>query len=296
MEWLEVSVEVNHEAAEAVAEVLSRYAPQGVALDLGTEGVLSPTVTVKAYLAVDADIDARRHRVEEGLWHLHQIWPVIPEPEFRSVADQDWTATWKEQIQVLHLGRRIVIKPTWRTYEAAPSEVVLELDPGLAFGTGLHPTTQLCIAAIEDLLRPDATVLDLGTGTGILAMAAARLGAGRILAVDNDENAIIAARSNIAANGLADAIDLALGSLSDVNSGSDLVVANILAPVIIAMAGSGLAQRVNRGGTLVVSGILEEQIDAVVEALQHGGLYVTERRIQEEWAALVARRTTPAGM
>ena len=190
-----------------------------------------------------------------------------------------------------------MIKPTWRTYEAAPSEVVLELDPGLAFGTGLHPTTQLCIAAIEDLLRPGATVLDLGTGTGILAMAAARLGAGRVLAVDNDENAIIAARANIAANGLADAIDLALGSLSDVNTGSDLVVANILAPVIIAMASSGLAQRVNPGGVLVVSGILEEQTDAVTEALQDGGLHVTERRIQEEWAALVARHpqdTTPA--
>ncbi len=289
MEWLEVSVQVNHEAAEAVAEVLSRYAPQGVALDLGSEGELSPTVTVKAYLAVDADIDARRRRVEEGLWHLHQIWPVIPEPRFRSVVDQDWTATWKEQIQVLHLGQRIVIKPTWRTYEPKPGEVVLEMDPGLAFGTGLHPTTRLCVAALEDFVEPHTTVLDLGTGTGILAMVAARLGAGHVLAVDNDENAIIAARANMAANGLAGAIDLALGSLANVGSSFDLVVANILAPVIIAMAGSGLAERVARGGVLVVSGILEEQIEDVVAALESAGLAVTERRIQEEWAALVAR-------
>ncbi|MCU0520609.1 MAG: 50S ribosomal protein L11 methyltransferase [Anaerolineae bacterium] len=294
MEWLEVSVLVNHEAAEAVAEVLSRYAPQGVALDLGADGELSSTVTVKAYLAVDAHIDARRRRVEEGLWHLHQIWPVIPEPTFRSVADQDWTAAWKEQIQVLHLARRIVIKPTWRTYEATPDEAVLELDPGLAFGTGLHPTTQLCVAAIEDYVQPGAPVLDLGTGTGILAMVAARLGAGRVMAVDNDENAVIAARANIQLNGLASTIDLALGSLSDVDGAYDLVVANILAPVIIAMAGAGLADRVSREGTLVVSGILEEQIDGVVEALHQGGLNVIERRIQEEWAALVARHESPA--
>ncbi len=291
MAWLEVSVEVNHEAAEAVAEVLSRHAPQGVALDLGSEGELSPTVTVKAYLAVDADINTRRRRVEEGLWHLHQIWPVIPEPRFRSVVDQDWTATWKEQIQVLHLGRRIVIKPTWRIYEPKPGEVVLEMDPGLAFGTGLHPTTQLCVTALEDLVEPGTTVLDLGTGTGILAMVAARLGAGRVLAVDNDENAVIAARANMATNGLTDAIDLALGSLENVASSFGLVVANILAPVIVAMAGSGLADRVASGGALVVSGILEEQIESVVTALESTGLAVTERRVQDEWAALIAWRS-----
>ena len=290
MEWLEVSVQVNHEAAEAVAEVLSRYAPQGVALDLDAGGYAASTVTVKAYLAVDEDIEGRRRRVEEGLWHLSQIWPVIPEPSFRSIPDQDWTALWKQQIQVLHLGRRVVIKPSWRPYAAAEDEIVLEMDPGMAFGTGLHPTTQLCIAAIEDFAQPGMTVLDIGTGTGILAMVAAHLGVGRVLAVDNDEDAVVAARRNILANELKDRIELQHGSLSDVRGAFDLVVANILAPVIITMAESGLAQRVNRGGVLVVSGILEEQIEDVVEALQKNGLHVTERRLQEEWAALVAKR------
>jgi ribosomal protein L11 methyltransferase len=292
MEWLEVSVRVNQEAAEAVAEVLSRYAPQGVAFDLHEDADMD--VTVKAYLAVDEEIEARQRKVEEGLWHLSQIWPVIPEPAFQRVPDQDWTATWKEQIPVLHLGKQVVIKPSWRTYTPVEGEVVLELDPGIAFGTGLHPTTQLCVAAIEEWVQPGTTVLDMGTGTGILAMVAARLGAGPILAVDNDENAIIAARRNAEANGLAADIELRYGSLADVAASYDLVVANILAPVITAMAEGGLTRRVAEGGLLIASGILEEQADGVVEALERNGLQVTERRQIDEWMALIARRpSTP---
>ncbi|MCD6287186.1 MAG: 50S ribosomal protein L11 methyltransferase, partial [Anaerolineae bacterium] len=259
MEWLEVSIQVNGEAAEAVAEVLSRYAPQGVAFDLSVDdsvpdGIGSSPVTVKAYLTVDEDIHERRRKVEAGLGHLRHIWPVIPEPVFKPVQDQDWTALWKEQIPVLHLGRRMVIKPSWRSYTPAQDELILEMDPGIAFGTGLHPTTQLCVLATEALVKPNAEVLDLGTGTGILAMTAAKLGAGHILAVDNDEDAIIAAQHNADANQLSDRIDLVRGSLEHVSAAYDLVLANILAPIIISMARSGLAERVRHGGSLVVSG------------------------------------------
>ena len=291
MEWLEVSVRVNQEAAEAVAEVLSRYAPQGVAIDLdeatGTE------VTVKAYLTVNEGIEARRRKVEEGLWHLSHIWPIIPAPSFRAVADQDWTATFKEQIPVLHLGQRVVVKPSWRTYAPAKGEVVLELDPGIAFGTGLHPTTQLCVAALEGMLQSGMSVLDMGTGTGILALVAAKLGAGQILAVDNDENAVIAARRNARANGLEAQIELRFGSLADVKTSYDLIVANILAPVIIAMAESGLVRRLRADGILIASGILEEQAESVVEVLDRTGFQVLERRQMDEWMALIARR--PSG-
>jgi ribosomal protein L11 methyltransferase len=289
MEWLEVSVRVNREAAEAVAEVLSRYAPQGVVLDLDVEATPDAQVTVKAYLAVDADIATRRRKVEEGVGHLSHIWPVIPAPTFRDIPDKDWTAGWKEQLAVLHLGKRIVIKPSWRTYAPQPGEVVLEMDPGMAFGTGLHPTTQLCVAAIEELVHPGTLVLDLGTGTGILAMVAAKLGAGEILGVDTDENAVIAARRNAISNGLAARITLQCGSLGDVAAAYDLVVANILAPVIIEMAASGLADRVRRGGTVVASGILVEQAAEVTEALGKAGLRVVAQRTQEAWCALIAK-------
>lgn len=288
MEWLEVSVRVNHEAAEAVAEVLSRYVPEGVALDLDPDATNDAPVTVKAYLAVDDDVATRRRKIEEGLGHLSHIWPVIPSPTFATIPDQDWTAGWKAQIKVLHLGQRVVIKPSWRSYVPKKDEVVLEMDPGIAFGTGLHPTTQLCIAAIEELTQADSTLLDLGTGTGILAMVAARLGARHTLAVDIDQNAVIAARRNVLANGLGERITVREGSLSDVEGSYDLVMANILAPVIIEMAGEGLAERVRPGGTVVSSGILGEQVDEVVVALQAHGLRVTERHLQGEWAALYA--------
>jgi ribosomal protein L11 methyltransferase len=291
MEWLEVSVAVEPEAAEAVAEVLSRYAPQGVVVDLGRgDESAVQQVTVKAYLAVDEDIAERRQKVEEALWHLHHIWPVIPDPTFTPILDQDWTAGWKESIPVLHLGRRVVVKPSWREYTAQPEELLLEMDPGLAFGTGLHPTTQLCVEALEDLMQPAMRVLDLGTGTGILALVAAKLGAADVLAVDNDVNAVAVARRNARANAAAHQIRVLHGSLAEVGEPYDLVVANILAHVIIDMAASGLDTRIRRGGTLVVSGILVEQADEVASALATQGLSIVERRQREDWVALIARK------
>lgn len=291
MEWLEVSVAVVPEAAEAVAEAFSRYAPQGVVIDLGTGEEATPQqVTVKAYLAVDDDIFERRRKVEEALWHLHHIWPVIPEPIFAPILDQDWTSGWKESIPVLHLGRRVVIKPSWREYAAQAGELLLEMDPGMAFGTGLHPTTQLCVEALEDLVQPGMRVLDLGTGTGILALVAAKLGAADILAVDNDVNAVTVARRNARVNAAAHQIRVLHGSLAEVGEPYDLVVANILAHIIIDMASSGLDTRIRRAGTLVVSGILAEQADEVTAALAARGLSVIERRQCEDWIALIARK------
>lgn len=291
MEWLEVSITVGQEAAEAVAEVLTRYAPQGVAIDLGEEAPSAATlVTVKAYLAVDEDIETRRRSVEEALWHLRYIWPVIPEPVFTPITDQDWTAGWKESIPVLHLGQHIVIKPSWRDYVPQPGEIVLEMDPGMAFGTGLHPTTQLCVQAVEALTTPQMRVLDLGAGTGILALAAAKVGAAEVVAVDTDSNAVTAARRNARTNDAAHLIRVIHGSLEAVNDDYDLVLANILAPVIVEMARAGLAARVRPGGTLVVSGVLVEQAAEVKTALEAVGLHVTEQQQSGDWVALFARR------
>ncbi|HQE92541.1 MAG TPA: 50S ribosomal protein L11 methyltransferase [Anaerolineae bacterium] len=296
LEWLEVSVAVIPEAAEAVAEVLSRYAPQGVVIDLGTGDDAAPhPVTVKAYLVADDDIATRRQQVAEGLWHLHHIWPVIPEPVFTPLADRDWTAGWKESIPVMHLGKRVVIKPSWREYTPQPGEIVLEMDPGMAFGTGLHPTTQLCVEVLEELVRPGMRVLDLGTGTGILSLVAARLDAAEILAVDNDINAVAVARRNAQVNAVAHKIRLLHGSLAGVGETYDLIAANILAHTIVDMAQAGLATRLRRDGVLVASGILEEQAAAVETVLLERGLQVIERRQREEWMALIARaRLRPA--
>jgi ribosomal protein L11 methyltransferase len=294
MEWLEVSVMVENEAAEVVAEVLSRYAHRGVAIEAGPEGWNAGPVVVRAYLSIDDQLGAKKRRIEQAIWHLGQIRPV-PAPTFRTVAEVDWAEAWKERLDVLRIGQHIVIRPSWRVYAPEPEDVVIELDPGMAFGTGLHPTTQMCLAALEDLNRPGASVLDMGTGSGILAIAGAKLGAERVLAVDNDPVAVKTARDNVAANGVQDIVRVARGSLADVSGSYDLVVVNILAKVIVEMAHAGLATRVRAGGALIAAGIIDDQSAKVVAALEQNGLSLVEQRQVEDWVCLLAQRSCEAG-
>ena len=289
MEWLEVSVAVENEVAEVVAEVLSRYAYRGVAIEAGPDGWNTGPVVVRAYLPVDDQLPANKRRVEEALWHLGQIRPV-PAPVFHPVAEVDWVEAWKERLDVLRVGRRIVIRPSWRDYVPQPEDVVVQLDPGMAFGTGLHPTTQMCLVTLEDLTRPGATVLDLGTGSGILAIAAAKLGAGRVLAVDNDPVAVKAARSNVIANGVRGTVSVVGGSLDGVPGSYDLVVVNILARVIVEMVQEGLATRMTPRGRLIATGIIDNQEPDVVAVLERTGLILEERRQTDDWVCLVAKR------
>ncbi len=293
MKWLEVSVAVNPEAAEAVAEVLRRYAPQGVAVELGESTTKLPDqIQVKAYLVVDNNIAELRRKVEESLWHLHHIWPAIPEPVFTPIAEQDWTAGWKESIPILHIAEHIVIKPSWRNYMPEQGEIVLEMDPGMAFGTGLHPTTRLCVEALQDMPVAGARILDLGTGTGILSFVAAKMDASEVVAVDTDMNAVVVARRNARANNVAHRIRLVHGSVADVSGTYDIVLANILAHVIIEMAHTGIATRVRSGGTLIASGILSEQATEVRTALEKVGLHVIAQHEKEDWVALIANRAS----
>ena len=294
MEWLEVSVTVENEAAEVVAEVLSRYAHRGVAIEAGPEGWNAGPVVVRAYLPVDDQLWDKKRRIEQAFWHLGQIRPV-PAPAFRTVAEVDWAEAWKERLDVLRIGRHIVIRPSWRVYAPEPEDVVIELDPGMAFGTGLHPTTQMCLVALEELNPPGASVLDVGTGSGILAIAGAKLGAERVLAVDNDPVAVKTARDNVAANGVQDIVRVARGSLAGVSGSYDLVMVNILAKVIVEMAHTGLATRVRAGGTLIATGIIDDQSAKVVAALEQNGLSLVEQRQVEDWVCLLAQRPCEAG-
>jgi ribosomal protein L11 methyltransferase len=289
MNWLEISVTVENEIAEAVAGVLSCYARHGIAIEAGPEGWNAGPVIVRAYLPAGDDLPANRQRVEEALWHMGQIQP-LPAPTFRTVAEEDWAETWKERLTVMHIGRRIVVRPSWLEYTSTPGDVVIQLDPGMAFGTGLHSTTQMCLMALEELVKPGMEVLDLGSGSGILAIAAARLGAGRVLAVDNDPIAVKTAQENVVANGVQGTVSVMHGSLAEVAGSYDLVAANILARVILEMAQEGLAKRVRSGGTLIATGILDGQEQEVIAALQREGLALTGQRRIEDWVCLLARR------
>jgi ribosomal protein L11 methyltransferase len=241
---------------------------------------------VRTYLPAD-DVEARV-KLEVGLWHLGQIHP-LPEAEVRRLSEANWAEAWKAHYTPQRIGKRFLVVPSWLADEAAagPEDVVLYLDPGTAFGTGLHPTTRLCLAALEELVRPGDEVLDLGTGSGILAIGAGRLGAGRVVAVDLDPKAAAVAADNAERNGVA--IETLAGELADTPPGRfDLVVANILAGPIVTLA-PALVERLRRpGGRLVVSGILAEQADDVAAALAAAGAEELETRHSGDWVAIVA--------
>ena len=287
MEWLEVSVTAENEAAEAVAEVLSRYAHRGVAIEAGPEGWNAGPVVVRAYLPADDQLSDNKCRVREALGHLDQIIPVSV-PTFCPVAEEDWAKAWKERLTVMHIGQHIVIRPSWLDYVLAPKDVIVQLDPGMAFGTGLHPTTQMCLMALEELVRPKIKVLDMGTGSGILAIAAAKMGVGHVLALDNDPVAVKTARDNMKTNNVQDVVSALCGSLAEASESYDLVVVNILANVIIEMLQEGLATRVCPGGKMIAAGIIDDQEQKVVKAMEQQGLTLLGKQQQEDWVCLVA--------
>jgi ribosomal protein L11 methyltransferase len=299
MRWLELTVTAHREAVEALSELLSTHAPGGVAieepialLDDGQEYRIRPDepVQVRAYLPADGSEEDARQRIEEGLWHLGQIGPnFVEQMTTRFVAEEDWANAWKEYFHVLHVGRRVVIKPSWRDYTPQPGEVVLELDPGMAFGTGLHPTTHMCLELLEQHIQPGMRVLDVGTGSGILALAAAKLGAASVLALDVSSVAVEAAQANAQANVLAGRITVRPGSLEETPETTyDLVVANIIARVIADLA-PALVASLAPGGLLIASGIIDERLALAEDALRAAGLATIERVQEGDWFSLVGR-------
>lgn len=300
MDWVEISVSASNEAAEAVATILSRFGSVAVEeiTSTPTSGKpFAPQVTVRCYLLAD-QAEKQQHTIESSLWHLSQLLP-IGEPQYRNLTENDWMNAWKEHYPVVHVGRRLVVVPSWREYRPQPGEVTIAVDPGMAFGTGLHPSTQLCLKAVERYARPGQAVLDVGTGTGILAIAAIKLGAASVVAMDVEEAAVAAARENVARNGVADRVSVSLASLIPVNnplgektgmidSGSyDLVLANIIAEVIAAMATQLLA-RTAPGGLIATAGIIEEREQLVQEAFA-GRAAVVSREQDGDWVCLCFR-------
>jgi ribosomal protein L11 methyltransferase len=231
----------------------------------------------------------------------------LPAPQIRFLAEADWAEAWKSGYDVLRIGRRLVVRPTWRDYTPEPDDLVIALDPGMAFGSGLHPTTRLCLEALEDYLcpakaglcpaqagvHPSASVLDVGTGSGILAIAAARLGASCVLAFDTDPLAVRVARENVALNQVESVVRVQARTAETSNLQAplwDLVVANILAETIMDL-GPALAASLSPGGILVASGIIAERADAVLASLHQNGLALVERRDDGDWVALIAYKT-----
>jgi ribosomal protein L11 methyltransferase len=306
MNWLEVSLTVDSEMAEAVAEVLARYAPSGVVIEStqiepDPEGEGRPTgpLRVCAYLPVDDQLEETRRRIEEGLWHLSVIQPMIA-PQFRPIEETNWAEAWMQHYKPISIGERLVIVPAWLD-SPDDSRIPIRIDPGMAFGTGTHPTTQLVLELLETLLLREteflgADVFDVGCGSGILSIAATMLGAGRAFGVDTDPDAIDAARENAATNKVTGQTIFVVGSVDDLKVGvfeiqqAPVVLANMIAPILMRLLDAGLADLVAPGGTLILSGILEEQMGDMLAKLEELELQVIERGQIEDWVALTVVR------
>ena len=309
--WLELSVSVDQEAVEAVSEILSRVAPGGVSVEvpfrLVDEGLAATpepggSATLRAYIpAIDATAaQASIDQVTRDLGHL-QAFGLRPIGDLavQPVHEEDWAAAWKQHFPVLRVGKRLVIRPTWRRHQARPGDVVLALDPGMAFGTGLHPTTRLCLAGIERWadagLVDGARALDVGCGSGILAIAAARLGARSVLGVDTDPIAIDSTAANVRRNRLTRRVGASRGSVP-VNTPLwrewgpfDLVVANLIASLLVELS-PALAASVRPGGRLLASGIFIDREPEVVRAFEGVGLRIVGREHETDWVALDVER------
>ena len=310
--WLELSVVADPEAVEVVSEILSRVAPGGTSVEpafelvdegLGARVDISRPATVRAAIPA-ADRTAARaavRQVREDLGHL-QAFGLRPigDLDVRVVFESDWAEAWKRHIGVMRIGRRIVIRPSWRRHRGATDDVVVALDPGMAFGTGLHPTTRLCVAGIEQwadegLLASgsardgSARVLDVGCGSGILAIVAARLGAGEVTGVDTDPIAVEATAANARRNRVARRVRARAGSVPTADGPYDLVVANLIASVLVALADL-LAAEVRPGGRLLASGIFVDREPEVAAAFADAGLEVARRSAEGDWVALDAVR------
>lgn len=295
--WIELAVQADNEAVEAVSEIFSRYGYQGgVAIeepfDQEADGdnlnvAADRPFIVRTYIPDDAGAREKVDAVERALWHLSQmryVGPLVAEPR----AEEDWANAWKEHFYVHRVGAHTVIRPPWRDYERQSGDIVIDLDPGMAFGTGLHPSTQLCLIALEERMRPELRVLDVGVGSGVLTIAAAKLGASTIDALDVEPVAVRATWENIARNRLTTPIRVATGTVEETPEFAgryDLVVANIIARIIIDLA-CPLVGALVPGGRLISSGIIVDRADEVRAALAAAGLTEIEQHQLADWCCI----------
>jgi ribosomal protein L11 methyltransferase len=304
MQWLELSIQSHPEAVESVCELLSRYSSDGVVIEepyaLSEDGqeyhiLRGQPVMVHAYLPLDGTEGTKQRQIAEGLWHFSSLGAhFVGELSTRVVDEQDWANAWKDYYHVTHIGKRLVIRPSWREYTPKDSEVVLTLDPGMAFGTGVHPTTHMCLEQVEQRVQPGMHVMDVGTGSGILALAAAKLGATIVYTIDNSSVAVESARANAAMNDLDEKIKVVLGVLDEAEAERqaghyDLVLANIIAHIIGSIA-PHLAQVMAPTGLLVVSGIIEARRADAQGPLLAAGLELVDEVKTDDWLALVLRK------
>lgn len=312
MRWARISVVTTHEGADLIANILMELGAAGTEIDdpsLVNEYIDAglwdytdlpraedtETVTVRAYLPEDARLESSLLALAERIAALRHAGAVLGAGTISHsfVADEDWAETWKAYIHTEKIGERIVVRPTWEEYTPSADEIVIELDPGAAFGTGAHATTAMCLRWLEHLVSPGMRVYDVGCGSGILAVAAAKLGAGEVIAMDYDPVAVSVAEENIRQNNAHNVVACESDLLSACEGAApaELITANIIADVIIRLFAQ-LDRHLAPGGTLLASGIIDDRIADVEHAAAQHGFTVLDMTCEKEWAAMIIRRAT----
>lgn len=299
--WLEVSLVVSPEQAEAVADVLGRYTPEGVVVEqmarqTKTEKThLEDQVRVFGYMFADGSLEEKKMRLEEALFYLSRIQP-LPKPEYHFIHDQNWMAAWKDQYQPLKVGKTLAILPAW-VEDAFPERTAIRINPGMAFGTGTHPTTQLCLQFMETLVQEGTDVIDVGCGSGILSIAAVLLGAEHAYGADISAAAVQSSRENAALNNTQNQTTFIQGSVPEILSGeleiveAPLVIVNILAPIILRLFDEGLSDLVADDGNLILAGILDTQAENILQKALSHQFSLSGRLEIDDWVALSLRKT-----
>lgn len=312
MDWLEITVSTPPEGVEPVAVIFQETGAGGVVIEDPAvilqyaaqihpeEWAVPPGAAkdsmplVKGYLPVDNELPKQLEGFKAALSRLVLFPP--PKVSTRIIPEKDWAGAWKAYYKPERIGRRLVVKPSWESYSASKNELIIEIDPGMAFGSGTHTTTTMCLKLLEKYIQPGLTVYDIGTGTGILAITAAKLGAGQVTAVDLDSLACKVAAGNVERNSVAGQVRVMRGNLLDLlDGGVGLIVSNILADVIISLAPDA-ARALAPGGIFIASGIIRERAGDVCAALEAAGLLICEQMEDGQWVALVTKNSTGASL
>jgi ribosomal protein L11 methyltransferase len=309
LKWIEIVIKTTYEAKEAVTNILHEAMVEGIVIE-DPNDILNllkedekwdyldedlakdyyDGVVIKGYFEYDDSWNEKKDFIKERINMLPRYDLDIgsTEIEVQDIADRDWNSEWKKHFKPFKLGNNVIIKPTWEEYSQKEGEIIIEIDPGAAFGTGIHETTSLCIEQLEGKIDSESMVLDIGTGTGILAILSSKLGARNVLGIDIDDDSVRIAKENVEVNDCFN-VDIRKGNLlNKINYEADIVVANITADIIIKMV-SQLASVLKNGGIFISSGILATKADNVRTALVGNNFEIVETLIKGEWAGITAR-------
>ena len=297
MNWLELTLEIENELADDIATALMPYMEGGVSItssriqDDESSGHAAGPMLLRAYIRGDEKLEETREKIERALWFLGRIHP-LPEPTYTWIPEQEWQTSWREHYHPIKVGEKLMIIPAWETLPD-PEKISILIDPGMAFGTGAHPTTRLCLTALESVLQPGDRVADLGAGSGILSIAARKLGAASVDGWDIDPGTIAVAERNAALNQV-DGLHFSTGKLANLLQSPgvpyDLLLANILAHVLTEMIDKELVTAIRPGGLIIMSGILSEQLPPILKKLELVGMTILKVIEEESWTVVVAKK------